>query len=294
MTVAVIDSGITPSGDIDNIIFFDFTRGGVQGYPSDDYGHGTHIAGLIGSDGDYSNGKYAGMAPDVRYVALKVLDETGAGLTSNVINAINFAVAKKNTFGIDIINLSLGHPIFERAATDPLVRAVENAAAAGIVVVAAAGNFGGDPDTHAPGYAGITSPGNAPNALTVGAVDTANSSTRSDDVVAWYSSRGPSWYDAFQKPDIVAPGSKLVSNASTSSTLYQTYPDGTMTISGKPFLRLSGTSMSAGVVSGAVALMIEAHRTRYPGVAMTPNAVKAVLQYTALPIARYDALTQGA
>src|SRR5204863_7960001 len=118
-------------------------------------------------------------------------DETGAGLTSNVIDAINFAVANKSVFGIDVINLSLGHPIYERAATDPLVRAVENAAAAGIVVVASAGNYGGDPTTHAPGYAGITSPGNAPNAINVGAVDTNYSNGRGEEVCAWYMQCGP-------------------------------------------------------------------------------------------------------
>ncbi len=174
------------------------------------------------------------------------------------------------------------------------MRAVENAAAAGIVVVASAGNFGGDPVTHVPGYAGITSPGNAPNALTIGAIDTNDSNSRGDDVVAWYSSRGPTWYDGFQKPDLVAPGSKLVSNASTTSTLYKTYPGGVVTTFDKPFLRLSGTSMSAGVVSGVVALMIEANRTNYPGAPLTPNAVKAILQYTAFKMPNYDTLTQGA
>src|SRR4029079_13088403 len=117
VTVALIDSGFKKSGDLDHVVFFDFTRGGVADNPSDDYGHGTHVAGLIGSDGGLSNGLYEGIAPDVRYVVLKVLDESGAGLTSNVIDAINFSIKYKKALGIDIINLSLGHPIYEPAAS---------------------------------------------------------------------------------------------------------------------------------------------------------------------------------
>ena len=121
---------------------------------------------------------------------MRALDQNGSGYTSNVINAINFAVANKSSLGIDIINLSLGHPIYEPASSDPLVAAVEKAVAAGIVVVASAGNFGGDPTTHVTGYGGITSPGNAPDAITVGALDTLQTVTRGDDGVAWYSSAG--------------------------------------------------------------------------------------------------------
>jgi serine protease AprX len=212
-----------------------------------------------------------------------------------VINAINFAVANKARLKIDIINLSLGHPIYEPAATDPLVQAVENAVAAGIVVVASAGNFGGDPSTHVTGYGGITSPGNAPDAITVGAIDTFQTAARNDDVVAWYSSRGPTWYDGFQKPDLVAPGSHLISDVPTSSMIAKTYPGGLIKTSGTTNLtKLSGTSMAAGVVSGVVALVLEASRTNYPGALLTPNAVKAILQYTSLPLANADVLTQGA
>jgi serine protease AprX len=99
-----------------------------------------------------------------------------------------------------VLNLSLGHPIYEPAATDPLVQAVERAVAAGIVVVTSAGNEGTNRVTGQVGYAGITSPGNAPSAITVGAVDTRNTTTRLDDQVPSFSSRGPTWYDAYAKP----------------------------------------------------------------------------------------------
>src|SRR5699024_2732564 len=115
-------------------------------------------------------------------------------------------------FKIDVINLSLGHPVYEPASTDPLVRAVERAVRAGIVVVTAAGNIGMDTEGDA-GYAGITSPGNAPSAITVGAADTRGTVRIGDDRVASFSSRGPTWFDGFAKPDLVAPGVGLTSDA---------------------------------------------------------------------------------
>src|SRR6185312_9230090 len=174
--VAVIDSGLEMSAEFQYRVtaFYDFTNGGFAAKaPFDDYGHGTHVAGIIGGSGALStNAAYHGLAPKVKFVILKVLDKNGAGYTSDVIRAVDFAVANKAALGIDIINLSLGHPIYEPAATDPLDQAVERATRAGIVVVAAAGNYGKNPDTGEFGYGGITSPGNAPSAITVGAVRT--------------------------------------------------------------------------------------------------------------------------
>ena len=126
-------------------------------------------------------------------MALKVLDKNGAGYTSDVIRAIDFAVANKSRLGINLINLSLGHPIAEPAATDPLVQAVERASRAGIIVVAAAGNYGKNPTTGQPGYAGVTSPGNAPSAIlnvlvAGGGHRLAQRRSNSD-----YSSAGPTW-----------------------------------------------------------------------------------------------------
>jgi subtilisin family serine protease len=168
--VAVIDSGLEMSSEFQGRVraFYDFTNGDVASYPYDDYGHGTHVAGTIGGSGALSrNRDYRGLAPNVKLIVLKVLDKNGAGYTSDVIRAIDFAVANKASLGVDIINLSLGHPIFEPASSDPLVQAVERASRAGIIVVAAAGNMGKNPTTGQPGYAGITSPGNAPSAITV-------------------------------------------------------------------------------------------------------------------------------
>ncbi len=296
--VAIIDSGIAPSDDFGLRItgFYDFTKGGIPTRPYDDYGHGTHVAGLIGSNGKLSGSAYMGIAPDVRLVGLKVLDGTGSGTTSDVIKALEYVIANKNRLNVQIVNLSLGHPIYAPAADDPLVQAVEHATAAGLVVVTAAGNLGENQKGSGWGYTGITSPGNAPSAITVGAVMTQNTVTRSDDVVAPYSSRGPTWFDAFAKPDVVAPGHHLFSDTSVASYLYKNLPSSRGTKNGQPFLALSGTSMATGVTSGVIALVMQAHAQnglsdRRP---LTPNLVKALLEYSAIPVKNADYLTQGA
>jgi serine protease AprX len=293
--VAVIDSGLDQNfTSLDNVDYYDATGGNVRrvNKRADGYGHGTHVGGLLGSNGVSSSGMYRGVAPSAKLVVLKVLGDNGQGSTSDVINAVNYVVANRATLGVKVITMSLGHPIFEPASRDPLVAAVQNAVAKGIVVVVSAGNFGGNPQTHETGYAGITSPGNAPSAITVGAVDTQQTDSRLDDEVAWYSSRGPTWYDGFQKPDIVAPGTHLVSNISTKSTVYRDYPNGIVMSGVMPFFKMSGTSMSAPVVAGVVANMIQAAEIN--GVKLTPNTVKAILQYTAIPVGNHDTLTQGA
>ena len=229
--IAIIDSGFEAASrddfDAKESKFYDFTTGSLNpkaSAPYDNFGHGTHVAGLIGSGGKGSDGLYRGLAPGARLIHLKVLDENGDGFTSTVVTALQFAVVNRVALRIDVVNLSLGHPIYEPAATDPLVQAVEAAVQAGMVVVVSAGNNGGDPTTHEIGYAGINSPGNAPSAITVGAFDMAGSAARGDDTIPWYSSRGPTWYDAYQKPDLVAPGHRMISDIDRTSTLYQTYP----------------------------------------------------------------------
>jgi serine protease AprX len=288
-----VDSGLAVNGDFSGVSFYDFTSS-VPTAPYDDYGHGTHVSGLIAGKGSLSQGAYTGIAPRAQLVELKVLDSQGRALTSTVIAAIEFAIANKAALGVDVLNLSLGHPIFESVQTDPLVQAVEAATRAGIVVVVAAGNVGRSVTTGAPGYAGILSPANAPSAITVGALDTKNTISRSDDVVAPYSSRGPTWYDALPKPDLVAPGQSLIADAAIGSTLFSALPGAQIAGNGgfARYLRLSGTSMAAAVTSGVAALVIEASRSAY-GVAAPPATVKAILNYTALPLSGVDALTQG-
>ena len=321
-TVAVIDSGLAPLKDFEGRIlaFHDFTNGrdGAAVAPYDDYGHGTHVAGLIGSSGVTSANKYAGVVPGVKFLPLKVLNKKGDGMTSAVIQALEFAVQNRERYNISVINLSLGHPIYEPAATDPLVQAVESAVRAGIVVVVAAGNTGTNPTTGLPGYGGIASPGNSPSAITVGAASTNATVSRADDRVASYSSRGPSWFDGLAKPDLLAPGQAMISNQVSDSTLSIEYPSLIVVEGTSKYLKLNGSSMATAVVSGLAVAMMEASQWGYYArwsayqetlpkgqraswVApprLTANAVKAMLQYTATPIRDasgvvYDQLTQG-
>jgi serine protease AprX len=303
--VAIIDSGIAPVSDfglrITNFVDFTKTNTPVPVAPYDDFGHGTHVAGLVGGTGWQSGYSYMGVAPKARLIGVKVLDGQGTGRTSNVIAAIDYVVANAGYLGVDVINLALGHPIFENAETDPLVRAVERAVRHGLVVVTSTGNYGDSPKDHQVGYAGVTSPGNAPSAITVGALATLSTIPRDDDYVPDYSSRGPTWYDAFAKPEIVAPGHRLISDCVPGQTLSNEHP--TLRVPGRQrgacYIALSGTSMSAAVTSGSVAVLLEQSRlVNQGGPKLTPNAVKAILQYTAIPVVQkqgelYDGLTQG-
>ena len=303
--VAVIDSGITPwhddltySGASSSVTvrngqrvsaFVDFVNGLTS--PYDDYGHGTHVSGIIAGNGFDSLGARGGIAPDANLVSLKVLDGNGRGVISNVIAAIDWAVAHRAAYRIRVINLSVGASVTESYKTDPLTLAAKRAVDAGIVVVAAAGNLGRNA-LGQPQYGGITAPGNAPWVLTAGASSTEGTPARIDDVVAPYSSRGPSAIDYQAKPDLVAPGTGVVSLANPDSLMYITKSafllNGSIALSTKPYLSLSGTSMAAPVVAGSVALMLQANPS------LTPNLVKALLQYTAQVYPGYNALTEGA
>src|SRR5262249_19243493 len=195
----------------------------VPGDPStsDAYGHGTHVAGIIAGNGRSSQSGYAqqyvGLAPNANIINLRVLDATGAGADSQVIAAIQRAVQLRNTYNIRVINLSLGRGIFETYSFDPLCEAVENAWRAGIVVVVAAGNAGRDNSNGKNGYGTIEAPGNDPSVITVGATNTQGTPDRVDDTIASYSSKGPTARDHVVKPDLVAPGNRVVSLESPGS-----------------------------------------------------------------------------
>jgi len=176
VTVAVIDSDVNSSlTDLQSAIL---ARVYISsGEHVDKYGHGTHVAGVIAGSGKASkpgtgfSGQYKGIAPLAKIVSLKVLDRWGSGWTSDVLTALDWCIKNKSQYNIRVINLSLGHPVFESYKTDPLCRMVEACARAGIVVVAAAGNYGKDENGNKI-YGGILSPGNDPAAITVGAVNT--------------------------------------------------------------------------------------------------------------------------
>ncbi len=250
---------------------------------ADAYGHGTHVAGLIGGNGASSAlGKgyprqYSGMAPGVNLINLRVLDANGNGTDSQVIAALQRAIALKATYNIRVINLSLGRRVFESYTLDPLCLAVESAWKAGIVVVTAAGNSGRDNSMHTHGFATIGAPGNDPVVITVGATRTRGTDGRSDDIIASYSSKGPTLLDHVVKPDLVSPGNRMVSLRAANSTLDKSYPSYQVknNSGNSAYYRLSGTSMATPLVSGAVALMLQQDST------LTPDQIKARLMKTA-------------
>ena len=221
--VALIDSGVdktdtylrvgSTSGSYRVVYSQDFTGSGTT---DDQFGHGSHVAGIIGN-GRYHTApseyvrKIAGIAPTANLINLKVLNKDGVGSDSQVIAAIQRAVALKSTYNIRVINLSLGRPVTASYVNDPLCQAAEQAWKAGIVVVVAAGNYGRNNFAGNLGYGTIAAPGNDPYVITVGAMKANGTMSRGDDTIASYSSKGPTQIDNIVKPDILAPGNQVVS-----------------------------------------------------------------------------------
>ncbi|MGH9961558.1 MAG: S8 family serine peptidase, partial [Pyrinomonadaceae bacterium] len=198
------------------------------------------------------------------------------------------------------VNLSLGMPAIDSYRNDPICRAVRRLVNSGLVVVAAAGNNG----TNSNGekvYGHIHSPGNEPSAITVGAANTFGTDSRHDDGMASFSSRGPTrsfstdengvrHYDNLIKPDLVAPGNRLVEAQSVDNLLVTQHPEldaGVSPVDNRKMMYLNGTSMATPVVAGAAALMLQTNPT------LTPNLVKVLLMYTAQPLAGFNMLEQG-
>jgi subtilisin family serine protease len=276
--VAVIDTGI--AGDLP-----DFRRSAADKRSrviatavtnpcareaTDNFGHGTHVAGLIAGNGlnlrrdDPGYGRYMGVAPEANLVSVKVSDEDGRTTVLDVLYGLQFAVDHKDDYDIRVINLSLSSTVAESYRTDPLDAAVEQAWMQGIVVVAAAGNEGGS--SHAVDYA----PANDPYVITAGAVDDRGTKVVADDKLAKWSSRGIT-QDGFAKPNVLAPGASLTSTMAPGSDLWNECKD---CIENYRYFTMGGTSMSSAVVSGVVALLLEEH----PG--WTPNQVKGALKGT--------------
>jgi serine protease AprX len=292
--VAIIDSGVTAwHDDISQTnrvaAFVDFVDHAASAY--DDFGHGTHVAGIIAGNGYDSSGARSGIAPGAQLIVLKALAADGTGHVSDVIAALDYAVANKDALNIRVINMSIAAPVYESYYLDPLTLAARTAVASGIVVVAAAGNNGRSADGRGQ-YGGVTAPGNAPWVLTVGASSHMGTVDRADDTMAAFSSRGPGAIDASAKPDLVAPGVGIESLSDPASAMYTSMSPyllpGTIPTSYLPYLSLSGTSMATPVVAGTIALMLQANPS------LTPNAVKAILQYTAQLYPSWDPLTEGA
>ena len=264
-TICVLDSGIAPHPDLkDRIIAFkDCVDGKTE--PYDDNGHGTHCAGICAGDGKSSGGKNVGVAPEANIVGVKVLDQFGYGSTSQILRGIQWAITHKHKYGINVISMSLGHEISTTRFLDPLTLGVQAAAKCGITVVVSAGNDGPDEGT-------LSAPGNAPSAITVGALNDQGTPQTDDDWIAYFSSCGPSKYDHIEKPDVIAPGVDIISCSNKD--------DG--------YVKMSGTSMATPFTAGLACLMKQAN----------PHArskeIKAVIMNTADPIDQLRKTAQGA
>ncbi len=260
VTVAVIDSGLTASRDFAERIAgsFNFTSSDST---RDDNGHGTYVAGIIAGDDE----KFSGIAPEARILSLKVSGKDGTARVSDTIRALQWVVDHKDDYAIRVVNISLNSSIPDSYRQDPLDAAVEQAWGHGIVVVAAAGNFGTD------AYSVDHAPANDPYVITAGAFNDNGTGGLADDTVASWSSRGVT-ADGFAKPELVAPGVHIVSTLAKKSLLANVAAGSI--VQGR-YVDLSGTSASAAIVSGAVALLLE----REPG--LTPDQVKFRLLATA-------------
>ena len=294
IVVAVLDTGIVSVADDLSpgsvTVFKDFVNNKPTRY--DDNGHGTHVAGIIVGSGKDSGGVQAGVAPSAQLVVLKVLDAKGNGTVSNVIAALDWLATWGSRYRVRVVNLSFGARPDEAPESDPLALATRTLVRQGIVVVAAAGNDGERDGQKV--WGGIPSPADAPWVLTVGASSSLGTVSRKDDQVARFSSRGPA-RGQIAKPDIVASGVGIVSTIPSASPLASANPNAVLTVpcavlgcNPTPYMSLSGTSMAAPVVSGTVALMLQANPK------LTPNLVKAILEYTAEVHSGYNALEQGA
>ena len=238
----------------------------------DTYGHGTHVAGIIAGDGrnrrsnaDGLRGAYVGVAPQAHVVSIKASDDQGRASVLDVIYGIQFAVDHRDKYRLRVLNLSLSSTVADSYRNDPLNAAVEAAWMHDLVVVAASGNDGDDPD--AVSYA----PGNDPYVISVGAVDDQGTHAIGDDKIATWSSRGTT-RDGLTKPDILAPGARIVSTLAPGSDFAELC---STCVVDDDYFRVGGTSMAAAVVSGAVALALQAHPE------WTPDQVKEAFLRTA-------------
>ena len=272
LVVAVVDSGIDathPQLDDGKVLaFVDCSHHQTFPDPStcfardpfDDNDHGTHIAGTVAGDGE-GDPTYKGVAPGAALVGVKVLRADNTGTFGAIVSGIQWVVENRHRYGIEAINISLaGNRCSD--GTDVLSDAAEAAIAAGLIVVAGAGNQG-------PGACTVDGPAAAPNVIAVGAmVDTGLPRSGEADLtrgffLARFSSRGPT-LDGRIKPDIVAPGVVTSANANNAN-------NGT-----DPYVTFLGTSMAAPFVVGVALLMLEANSD------LSHAEIKSILMSTAV------------
>jgi serine protease AprX len=279
VTVAVLDSGVDASHpDLAGHVLAVNVNNTASG-PSDGYGHGTHVAGIIG--GQDPTGQNIGIAPRATVISVKLSDDSGAANESDVLRGLQWVELNRSSFHIRAINLSVTTSVPQSYATSPIDAAIEHLWYEGVTTVVSAGNLGTAQD--AVWYA----PGNDPLAISVGCLDENATTSPADDSLCPISSRGIT-EDGFAKPDLLAPGRKIVAPLAKGvdgkpSGLALTYPE-RITADGH-HIRLSGTSMSTPMVTGAIALLLQRHPN------LTPDQLKQILVGSA---SSYPGQTDGA
>ena len=260
IAVAVIDSGINDGhqdlADSNGMtrVIADVNLSSITNNQKDKYGHGTHIAGIIGGNGYHSDGKYTGVAPKVNLINVKVCDDQGEATTSDVVDGLQWVLENKDIYNIRLVNLSLNSTMAESYHTSPLDAALEILWFNGIVVVVSAGNSGIDM-----GNGVLFPPANDPFIITVGAIDDQGTPPTMDDMLASYSAYGITT-DGFSKPDIVAPGTNIISLLpNPKGELWKEHRENLVkdTDPVAHYFRMSGTSMASAVTAGAVALLLQ-------------------------------------
>jgi serine protease AprX len=276
-TIAVVDSGIDPSRpEFAGRIVANVNLSTLPGNsPGDGRGHGTFVAGIAAGDSP----NHSGAAPSAKLVSLDVMDDQGMARTSDVIAAADWILANKAKYGIRVANFSLHSAVANSFMYDPLDKAVERLWFGGVVVVAAAGNYGSPTGPSGVPFA----PGNDPFVITVGASDTGRSVSTNDDTAAPWSAYGYT-LDGFAKPELAAPGRYMVGPVPVTSTLYSERPDHVV----EPgYMELSGTSFAAPIASGVAALILGKHPE------FTPDQVKGALMIGAKPMPSAADLSEG-
>jgi serine protease AprX len=269
-TIAIVDSGIEAGrADFAGRVVADVNLSRLANNSGGDgRGHGTFVAGIAAGS---AAGK-AGASPQSKIVSIDVMDDSGMAMTSDVIAAADWILKNKDTYGIRVANFSLHSSVPASIMWDPLNAAVERLWFSGVVVVAAAGNYGLASAPSGVPYA----PGNDPFIITVGAVDIDGSPRNThDDQAAPWSAYGYT-LDGFAKPDVAAPGRYMVGPVPAGSTLTLEKPQNLV---GLNYMQLSGTSFAAPIVAGAAAQILAAHPN------WTPDQVKGALMLStkALP-----------
>jgi serine protease AprX len=276
-TIAIVDSGIQSSrADFAGRVVADVNMTSLApNSPGDGRGHGTFVAGIAagGADG------YAGAAPASPIVSIDVMDDHGMAMTRDVIRAADWIYANKDAYKIRVANFSLHSAYANSFMFDPLDKAVEKLWFSGVVVVAAAGNYGVDGQPSGVPFA----PGNDPFIITVGADDIDGSVSTMNDLAAPWSAYGYT-LDGFAKPDIAAPGRFIVGPVPVNSTLAL---ERSTSVVAPGYIQLSGTSFAAPIVAGAAAQILSAHPN------WTPDQVKGALMLSATRVPSAAPLSVG-